>query len=97
MKLESGRVYVLLDDDLAFDTPLAKRKPLLVKVISASKLLTEHNVSVVGLEEDGIPLSQYASIKGLKPASEKQRVLFNREYNKVVHNFKEIGRELYWL
>lgn len=97
MKVETGRVYVLLDDELAFNTPLLKRKPLLVKVINASKLLTERDVLVVGLEEDGLPLGQYASISGLKPASEQQRVMFNREYYKVVREFKEKGRKMCWL
>lgn len=98
MKVETGRVYMLLDDNSAFMRRSEKNKPLLVKVIDASDLLMESNVLVVGfLKEGDTPLDQYVSIKGLKPASEKQRVAFNREYYKVVREFKEKGRPMLWL
>lgn len=95
MKLEVGRVYVMLDSDGAFKSPFTEKKPVLVKV---TKLPDLGYVYVLGLEPyDGLPLEQGIPVCGLKPASEKQRVIFNREYNKVVHNFKEKGRRLYWL
>lgn len=95
MKLEPGRVYVMLDSDGAFNSPLTEKKPVLVKV---TMLFDSKFVYVLGLEHhDGLPLEQPILVCGLKPASEKQRVMFNHEYDKVVRNFKKKGRRMYWL
>ena len=96
MKLEPGRIYVLLNGEDAFNSYEPGEKPLLVKAIG----LTDDDgiAPVLTIEDrDGIPLRQYVAVDGLKPATEKQRTLFNREYSKVVSDFKSKGRELYWL
>ena len=96
MKIEIGRVYVLLNGEDAFNLYEPGEKPLVVKAIG----LTDDNgiAPVLTIEDrDGLPLRQYVAVDGLKPAAEKQRTLFNREYSKVVSDFKRKGKEMYWL
>lgn len=96
MKLEVGRVYVLLDDEYAFNMYKPGEKPLLVKLTGFAD--EDGNVPVLAIEDrDGLPLRQYVAVDGLKPATEKQRTLFNHEYRNVVNDFKKKGKEMYWL
>lgn len=100
MKIEVGRVYVLINGEGAFESRESTNKPLAVKA-------TRHGMypftmidyaEVVGLEDyDGLPLAQRVYGFQLKPASEKQRVAFNREYFKVLNGYKAMRKEAYWL
>lgn len=96
MKLEIGRICVLLNGEDAFNLYDPGEKPLLVKLIGFPD---EDGVApVLAIEDrDGLPLRQYVAVDGLKPATEKQRTLFNREYRKVVSDFNKKKREMYWL
>lgn len=96
MKLEINRVYVLVNGEDAFNLYEPGKKPLLVKLIGFPD---EDGVApVLAIEDrDGLPLRQYVAVNGLKPATEKQRVMFNREYRKIVSDFKKKEKEMYWL
>ena len=113
MELEVGRIYVLLNGEDAFNLYEPGEKPLLVKAVGPADEYgvvpvstieyrygdNEYGVSPVLTTKhcDAFPLQQYVKVDGLKPASEKQRAAFNREYRKVVNNFNKKGNNTSWL
>ena len=102
MKLEEGRVYVLLDEyDTYFDTR-HDGKPQLVKLLTEDGHHEGKPLYVAGVESTGGILPQHVDATQLKPASEKQRVVCNREYFREVRKIKSnptlIAKGMYsWL
>lgn len=70
MKLQKDRVYVLLS--------WCEKEPYLVKLISEATLYFSGDTIAMCKDRHGNSL--VVDISNLKPASERQRVAFNRKY-----------------
>ena len=89
MKIEVGRVYVLLDEHDTYFDPRNDGKPQLVKLIVVDGFHGEKPLYVAGVESTGGILHQHVEVTQLKPASEKQRVACNRAYFREVRKIKD--------
>ena len=98
MKLEVGRIYVLVDESITHFEGASEYRRLvkLVEVSHYSKYV--HCVEVEGFCCDStidMITTQMVDARSLKPASEKQRAVYNKKKKDIlIKQFNEMG---YWL
>lgn len=98
MKLEVGRVYVLVDEGTPKFKSDAKLNRLVRLVrVHANQPYDIEKCDVEGFYIDGevsVILPKFVDASVLKPASEKQRVMFNRKYSEMVREFEDKEKEM---